>query len=176
MKRNVRLLLCWYLSGFILGIIGANLLFRETGYSSGILAVYGTAASKEWIDAEALFSHLLFQRGIYFLSMIFLGLTYIGIFAVVLSLLWFGFLAGNLMTIFLLEYGVKGLVAGSVCFLPQIFFLFAGLAFVVLDCYAYEQEGYGQEEKGKGRLSSLYFLWCWCRDLCFIGDLAGKLC
>ena len=55
-------------------------------------------------------------------------------------------------------------------------FLFAGLAFVVLDCYAYEQEGYGQEEKGKGRLSSLYFLWCWCRDLCFIGDLAGKLC
>ena len=91
MKRNVRLLLCWYLSGFILGIIGANLLFRETGYSSGILAVYGTAASKEWIDAEALFSHLLFQRGIYFLSMIFLGLTYIGIFAVVLSLsmVWF---------------------------------------------------------------------------------------
>lgn len=126
MKRNVRLLLCWYLSGFILGIIGANLLFRETGYSSGILAVYGTAASKEWIDAEALFSHLLFQRGIYFLSMIFLGLTYIGIFAVVLSLLWFGFLAGNLMTIFLLEYGVKGFVAGSVCFLPQIFFYLPG--------------------------------------------------
>ncbi len=126
MKNNIKLLFYWYLAGFVLGIIGGNLLFRETGYPFGILTVYGAAASKELISAETLFGHLLFQRGIYFLFMIFMGLTYIGFFAVVLSLLWFGFLAGNLLTIFVLECGLKGLLMGTACFLPQILFYLPG--------------------------------------------------
>ena len=126
MKNNIKHLFCWYLTGFVLGIIGGNLLFRETGYPSGILAVYGAAVSKELINAETLFGHLLFQRGVYFLFMIFIGLTYMGFFAVILSLLWFSFLAGNLLTIFVLEYGLKGLPVGISCFLPQIFFYLPG--------------------------------------------------
>ncbi len=126
MKKNIRLLFYWYLAGFLLGIMGANLLFRETGYPSGIFAVYGAAASKELISAEALFGHLLFQRGAYFLFIILMGVTYIGFFAVVLSLLWFGFLAGNLLTIFVLEYGLKGVAAGIACFMPQMLFYLPG--------------------------------------------------
>lgn len=126
MKKNIRLLFCWYLAGFVFGIIGVNLLFKETGCPSGILAVYGVAASKELINSEELFEYLLFQRGAYFLFIIFIGLTYMGFFTVVLSLLWFGFLMGNLLTIFVLEYGLKGLIVGIVCFIPQILFYLPG--------------------------------------------------
>lgn len=126
MKKNIRLLFYWYLVGFVLGIIGANLLFKETGYPSGILAVYGVAASKELISSEALFEYLLFQRGAYFLFVILIGLTYMGLFTVVLSLLWFGFLMGNLLTIFVLEYGLKGLIAGIASFIPQLLFYLPG--------------------------------------------------
>ncbi len=126
MKKSIRLLFYWYLLGFFLGIIGANLLFKETGSPSGFLAVYGTVASKEFINSKALFEYLLFHRGIYFLFICLTGVTYIGFFIVTLSLLWFGFLAGNLLTIFTLEYGLKGLMAGIVCFIPQILFYLPG--------------------------------------------------
>lgn len=122
MKKNIKFLFYWYIAGFFLGIVGANLIFRETGYPSEALTIYGTAASKDMISAEDLFKHLLFQRGMYFLFMVIIGLTCIGFFVVILSLLWFGFLAGNLLTIFVLEYGLKGLITGITCFLPQIFF------------------------------------------------------
>lgn len=149
MKKNIRLLLCWYLTGFVFGIIGANFLFRETGYPSEILMVYQAAASKELINAETLFGYLLFQRGAYFLFMIFMGLTYLGSFAVVLSLLWFGFLAGNLLTIFVLEYGLKGLVAGFSCFFPQILFYLSGwlLLFWLVLCMSRKSWGKGKREK-----------------------------
>ena len=75
MKKNIGSLLGWYAAGFILGIIGANLLFKETGCSSGLLAIYGTAAQKELVNAEVLFKYLLFQRGAYFLVMWVFGRT-----------------------------------------------------------------------------------------------------
>ena len=126
MKKNIGSLLGWYAAGFILGIIGANLLFKETGCSSGLLAIYGTAAQKELVNAEVLFKYLLFQRGAYFLFMLLIGLTYIGSFTVILSLLWFGFLGGNLLTLFVLEYGLKGLGIGVICSMPQIIFYLPG--------------------------------------------------
>lgn len=149
MEKDIRLLLCWYLTGFVFGIIGANFLFRELEYPSGILVIYGAATSKELINAEALFRYLLFQRGAYLLFMIFMGLTYIGFFTVVLSLLWFGFLAGNLLTIFVLEYGFKGLAAGISCFLPQILFYVPGwmLLFWLVMRMSRKSWGKGKREK-----------------------------
>lgn len=156
MKKYIRIFLYWYLAGFALGIIGANLLFKETGYQSSLLAVYA-AASEEVINAESLFGKLLFQRGFYFTFMIFIGLTYIGSPAVIISLLWFGFLAGNLLTVFLLEYGLKGIAVSISCFMPQMIFYIPGWILLFWIVIRMSQKSWGKRRKEKADYQAYAF-------------------
>ena len=120
MKRNLRLFLLLYLAGFGAGILAANLLTRKTGYQTSLLSVYlaGTPSGEN----SLLFGNLLFRRGGFFFVGAVCGVTVLGFFLMSLSLLWEGFMGGNVMALFLTELGIKGMGIGMLCMFPQILF------------------------------------------------------
>ena len=124
MKKNLRLFLLLYLAGFAAGILAPNLLIRKTGYETSLLSVYLAAAPSG--ENRLLFWKLLFRRGGFFFVGAVCGVTVLGFFLMSVSLLWAGFMGGNLITLFLTALGIKGMGIGILCLFPQILFYIPG--------------------------------------------------
>ena len=98
MNQYLKRLIMLYAAGFGLGILCCNLLIKEKGYQVSLLPVYFPSAAPVIENREYLFGSLLIKRGIFFMGGLICGLTPFGVIMVVLGLLWYGFLAGNLVT------------------------------------------------------------------------------
>lgn len=124
MKKNMRLFLILYLSGFGIGVLAGNLFLRKTGYQTSLLSVY--LSSGPDLEASQFFGELFFQRGrLFFLGAV-CGVTILGMLLVSGGLLWAGFLGGNLAVLFLTQWGIQGLGTGILCLFPQILFYIPG--------------------------------------------------
>lgn len=157
MKKYVRLFFLLYFAGFAAGILCANLLTGEAGYQTSLLPVYLSGSLPENRNMEALFGRLLVKRGIFFAAGMVCGLTPVGTVAVVMVLLWFGFLAGNLVTAFLLEYGMKGMGIGAACFLPQALFYVPGFLFFFFVVMQMSQKAWGKGKREKADYKAYFF-------------------
>lgn len=157
MKRYLRVFFLLYFAGFAAGILCADLLHRGLEYQTSLLPVYLSASLEDEQGMEKLFGELLLRRGGFFLAGIFCGLTPMGIPLVLISLLWFGFLAGNLMTLFLLEYGIKGMGLGTACFMPQALFYIPGWLFFFFLVAQMSQKCWGKVRREKGDYQAYLF-------------------
>lgn len=164
------------MAGFAAGIVCTNLLFEKTGYQSSLLSIYLADAVQKETEKAGLFGELLVRRGVFFGFGIICGLTAVGVPLVAMSLIWFGFLAGSLMTTFLLEYGIRGIFLGIISFVPQMFFYVPGWLIFFFFCNTDESEILGKPEKRVGRLSGLFLFSFLGSRVPAFGNLAGKLC
>lgn len=129
MKKYMKIFVLLYLTGFVSGIVCCSLVFKENGYQTSLLPVY-LSSSAFWVESrKRFFGSLLFRRGWLFLTGAVVGLTSFGLPFTVLCLLWSGFLAGNLIQVFLTEYGIKGMGMCGICMFPQILFYVPGWLF-----------------------------------------------
>lgn len=155
MKRNLRLFLLLYLAGFGAGILAANLLTRKTGYQTSLLSVYlaGTPSGEN----SLLFGNLLFRRGGFFFVGAVCGVTVLGFFLMSLSLLWEGFMGGNVMALFLTELGIKGMGIGMLCMFPQILFYIPGWFLYFFAVMQMSQKSFAGRRRKKEDYQAYFF-------------------
>ena len=130
-----------------MGVLCCNFYIREKGYQTSLLPVYLASFSNLTEGREYLFGNLLIKRGTFFFIGAICGLTPFGLPMAVASLLWFGFLGGNLITLFLVEYGLKGMGMAGLCFFPQILFYVPGWLFFFFLVAQMSQKSWGNRKK-----------------------------
>ena len=157
MNQYLKRLIMLYAAGFGLGLLCCNLLIKEKGYQVSLLPVYFPSAAPVIENREYLFGSLLIKRGIFFMGGLICGLTPFGVIMVVLGLLWYGFLAGNLVTVFLTEYGIKGIAMNAMCYLPQALFYIPGWLFFFFLVMQMSQKSWGNEKKEKADYKAYFF-------------------
>nr|WP_296006057.1 stage II sporulation protein M [uncultured Blautia sp.] len=157
MKKYLKQFVLLYLTGFGMGILCYNLLLREKGYSTSLLPVYFSSAASVIESREYLFGSLLLKRGLLFMTGIICGLTPFGIPMVVLGLLWYGFLAGNLIAVFLTEYGIRGIGINGACYLPQALFYIPGWLFFFFLVMQMSQKSLGNGKREKADYKAYFF-------------------
>ncbi len=159
MKKMINRFLLLYLAGFAAGILCANFMLKAKGFQTSLLPVYFAGLSDKKIISREIFGHLLWQRGSLFLFCGAVGLTAAAVPLVLAGILWFGFLAGNLMSIFLLEYGLKGILTGAACFFPQILFYIPGWFLAFFSAVEMGQKSWRRRKKtGEDYRAYIFFL------------------
>ena len=156
-KKHFTAFVCVYMVGFILGIIGTNLLHKEFQYPSNLLGMYFMSKADPDYSAGKYFCRLLENRGAWFLFYGVGGVTFFGVPLVVGGLLWLGFLAGSLLTMFLMEYGIRVLLLGSACFVPQCFFYIPATLSFFFIVYQMSQKFWKRQSIGRKRYQSYIF-------------------
>lgn len=157
MKKYSRMFSILFLVGFTGGIFCTNLFIKETGYQTSLLSLYLADAVQREKGKPGLFGKLLVKRGGFFLFGAVCGLTPLGVPMVSVSLVWFGFLAGSLMTVFLLDYGIKGIFLGMLSFLPQFFFYLPGWLLFFFSVMQMAQKAWGSKKKEKADYRAYFF-------------------
>ena len=157
MKKHIRVLILLYFAGFAAGIFCSNLLVKKAGYQTSLLPVYLLASAEKQGSYDWLFPELLLKRGKIFAAGILCGLTPAGVPAVTACMLWYGFLAGSLITVFLLEYGIKGMALSAACFLPQAFFYIPGWLFLFFIVMQMSQKYWGKGKREKADYKAYFF-------------------
>ena len=76
---------------------------------------------------------------------------------VVLGLLWYGFLAGNLIAVFLTEYGIRGIGINGACYLPQALFYIPGWLFFFFLVMQMSQKSLGNGKREKADYKAYFF-------------------
>lgn len=147
MKKYVNRFLLIYLAGFAAGIFSANLLIRAEGFQTSLLPVYFAGVEQEMENAEEILFRLLQQRGTVFVFFSAVGFTAAAVPLVLGGILWYGFLGGNLISMFLLEYGLLGMLAGITCFLPQVLFYVPGWFLLFSSNVEMGQKAWKKEKK-----------------------------
>ena len=124
MNKYLRIFFLLFLIGFTGGVLCSNYLRVSAGYDTSLLGIYMAGQGTETILQSQLFGYLLKKRGRWFLFYFISDMTPVGVPLVWGGILWLAFLAGNLMTAFLLEYGLAGILTGIICLFPQgLFYL-----------------------------------------------------
>ncbi|WP_104805762.1 stage II sporulation protein M [Blautia marasmi] len=130
MKKYLNVFFLLYLGGFVVGVLCSNFLRNYAGYQTSLLGVYMADRAAGSVSGSGIFLRLFERRGGWVLLYMISGVTPFGIPLVLGGLLWPGFLGGNLMTVFLMEYGIRGIGAALACFFPQgIFYVPSVLLF-----------------------------------------------
>lgn len=122
MKKILNNFLTLYFSGGAAGIICANLIQRYYGYQTGFLGYYMAGRAVDHPSAQSLFLDILQTRALFWLFSFLSGMTPFGIITAAGGSLWLGFLVGNLFTVFLMEYGIRGIFYCTASFFPQVLF------------------------------------------------------
>lgn len=122
-----------YLAGFVIGILFINFFHQKMLYESSTLGIYLMSGKETDFSKSEYFCSLLVNRGSWYLLYALGGLTAFGIPLVLGGLLWLGFLAGSLLTMFLMEYGIKGMLLCIACVFPQclLYVPAAGILFLM---------------------------------------------
>lgn len=169
MRKYLRIFLFLYAAGVAAGVFCSNLLSQKTGYQTSLLPVYLSMSLGEQKNCSGLFAQLLLQRGKILTAGILCGVTPFGIPVIVLGLLWFGFLAGSLMTLFLLEYGIKGVGAGIACFFPQALFYIPGWLLLAFAVWCQSRKLWEKQKQKKEDYRSYFCLVCGAWMLILLG-------
>lgn len=149
MKKCMKIFVLLYLSGFVFGILCCAFLFKENGYQTSLLPIYLSSAAFWTESRKRLFGSLLIKRGFFFAGGAIVGLTAFGLPFTALCLLWSGFLAGNLILVFLTEYGIKGMGICGVCMFPHVLFYIPGWLFFFFLVVQMSQKVWKSGEKKK---------------------------
>lgn len=157
MKKYSKMFSILYMAGFAAGIVCTNLLFEKTGYQSSLLSIYLADAVQKETEKAGLFGELLVRRGVFFGFGTICGLTVVGVPLVAMSLIWFGFLAGSLMTTFLLEYGIRGIFLGIISFVPQMFFYVPGWLIFFFSVIQMSQKFWGNRKRESADYRAYFF-------------------
>lgn len=157
MKKYLKLFFSLYAAGVVLGVLCCNFYIREKGYQTSLLPVYLASFSNLTEGRKYLFGNLLIKRGTFFFIGAICGLTPFGLPMAVASLLWFGFLGGNLITLFLVEYGLKGIGMAGLCFFPQILFCVPGWLFFFFLVAQMSQKSWGNRKKEASDFKAYFF-------------------
>lgn len=135
-SQSRKYITAFYMLGFFVGVLYANVISREYLTSSGIFSEYFLSryASIEVI-AEEYILYILRVRLLPLLVIMILGQTKIRKAATVSALAWFGFSSGILLVSAIVQMGVKGILLCVLGITPQ--FIFYILAYSVLLWYIY---------------------------------------
>ena len=118
MKKNQMEFL--FVAGFVLGVALPNLLWKTELEESGLPGLYLLTRVSQGIPAEPeYFFYILKTRGAVYLLTMLCGLSVFGLPVSVVSCVWMGFLMGAVLTVSLLEFGVRGRFLAVALFLPQ---------------------------------------------------------
>ncbi|MGN0399451.1 MAG: stage II sporulation protein M [Blautia sp.] len=157
MNKYFRILFLLFLVGFAGGILCANYLQASSGYETSLLGIYMAEQGTETISRSQVFWHLLKKRAEWFLVYFISGMTPFGVPLVWGGILWFGFLAGNLMTAFLMEYGLVGILTGLICFFPQGFFYLPAWIFFFFFILQMSQKFWQTQGRTSGDYGAYFF-------------------
>lgn len=157
MKKYLNVFFFLYLGGFAAGIFCANFLKHNAGYQTSLLGIYLADRAAGSVPSSQFFLHLCERRGVWFLCYLMSGMTPFGVPLVLGGLLWLGFLAGNLLTVFLLEYGIRGLAAGIACFFPQGLFYVPAVALFFFFIVQMSQKYWGKGMRVKADYKAYLF-------------------
>lgn len=136
LQQNKRQLLLFYLAGFLVGILYANLISKDHTAVTGIFNEYFlNEYLRTKIVPEDYLWYLVRIRLIPFACMCVLGLTRFKRGVVIAVLIWTGFLGGIVIVTGFLRMGVFGLVLCFAGLLPH--FIFYILAYAVVLWYFY---------------------------------------
>lgn len=140
-KNNVRIFLfACYLTGFLLGILTPNIIWK-TGWQKKSLSLgylfllslreplkNSTAATASLLKQRTMdFAYLwelIQKRGSFFLLTALSGMTSFGIPWVIILLLFCGLECGLFLTLSILEFGFRGGLLGIGFYFPQLFFYY----------------------------------------------------
>lgn len=108
--------------GFTVGIMTVNWINQQLD-----MQIYGLGIHFiDYTDTENITATLdykeLIKKTVCYLLVSISGLSFLGIWVIILVLLWNSFLMGSLMSMFLLEYGVMGIVLCMGCWFPHYIF------------------------------------------------------
>ena len=153
MKKYLNVFFLLYLGGFLAGVLCSNFLRNYAGIKTSLLGVYLADRAAGSISGSGIFLRLFEKRGVWFLLYMVSGVTPFGIPLVLGGLLWLGFLGGNLMTVFLMEYDL-GIGAALACFFHRGL---CALCTVVFFLYCADEPEVLGKESGESRLQSICF-------------------
>jgi len=135
MKKYILSFCLLYIGGFLIGTVVMNVMYNQFNNQSSMLGLYFMSQDGNDFSKKEYFCQLLTNRGTWFLLYSISGVTAFGIPMVIGCLLWSGFLAGSLMTMFLLEFGIRGMFLGFACFVPQCFIYIPATLFLFVIIY-----------------------------------------
>lgn len=135
-QQSKKHITAFYMLGFLIGILYANIVSKQYITASGIFSEYFLSqyASIEVI-AEEYISYILRVRLIPIIILVIFGQTRIWKLMVVFSLIWVGFSSGMLLVAAIVQLGAKGILLCIIGITPQ--FVFYMLSYIVLLWYFY---------------------------------------
>lgn len=130
-QQNKKQLTVFYMAGFLIGILYANLISKRYITSSGIFSEYFLSqyASIEVI-AEEYIAYIFRVRIFPMITVIIFGQTKLRKLMVFFSFIWIGFSGGMLIVAAIVQLGAKGILLCMIGITPQ--FLFYILAYMVV--------------------------------------------
>ena len=148
------------LLGFGLGIVFANLSWRYREEEGGLFSLaLLEGIGEQHPDFWNYFRYLIRQRagiGVVYGG---LGMTVLGVPAVMAGLLWLGFLGGALCTMGILQAGLQGFVTILGGIIPQLVVVLPGLFLFLAVVYQMSEKNM-KKMKLSGRDYGSYLMWC----------------
>lgn len=128
----------FYMAGFLIGILYANILSGDYIASMGIFSEFFlTQYAQMEIETGEFLWYILRIRMLPLVLIGAAGCTRLRKGAVLLFLLWTGFLSGILMTAAVMQMGVKGIIFCMIGMMPHFLFYIAGYVILLWFLYYY---------------------------------------
>lgn len=135
-QQRKRYMTAFYMAGFLIGILYANLIAKQYVTATGILSEYFLSQYVAIdIVAEEYLIYVLRMRLLPLAGLLLAAQTKFRKLSVVLWFIWIGFSCGVLMVGAIMQLGVKGVMLCLIGITPQ--FAFYGMAYIVLLWYFY---------------------------------------
>lgn len=144
MTRNYgRVMILLFMAGFLSGILYTNIVSR---YYVATLGIFNEYFLNQYIQTDIMsvsyLWYLIKVRVTPLLVLLLLGAARIRKPAVVIFLIWTGFLCGIIFTSATLNMGVKGIILCFAAMLPQMAFYIIGYAILLIGFYYYPKIGW----------------------------------
>lgn len=137
-KNYGKVMILYYMAGFLGGILYTNLISKEYAVSLGIFNDYFL---NQYVQSElaggSYLWYLIKIRVAPLFGVFLLGMAHIRKLAAAVFLIWTGFLCGMIFTSASMRLGIKGIVLCLAALLPQAVFYGAGYAVLLMGLYYY---------------------------------------
>lgn len=138
--QNRKQIVAFYMLGFLIGILYANLVSKQYMTVSGIFNEYFL---KQYASTDIILEdyvwYILGVRLLPFIVICILGCTKLRKITVVGTLAWTGFSCGMLMATSIMKLGMKGVFLCIVGITPQVFFYLLAYSILLWYFYSYPQ-------------------------------------
>lgn len=138
LRDNGRIFVVFYMAGFLMGVLYANLISKDYIASMGIFDEYflNSYVQKD-LEAQEYLWYLFRVRCIPVAALFAAGYLKIRKGVVLVSVVWTGFLCGILLTASVMQLGMKGIFLCLVAGFPQLIFYAAGIFVLIWTIYYY---------------------------------------